>query len=395
VRELGPRDAARAPAPRDAGIAPLNREPTLREPLRDTGPVEPVLPDLDFPAIGSDDIRGHGPGAREPSLHEPLPLAPSGDANLLHAPQSFGARDMPEADSRREPRFIAPEVPAVDPRDPAASRVRASVIDNGLPTPRLRSRADGSIPDLRARLRADAEAEAAETLQVPELRRESADPTAPRALEAAPELPAEPIYAWDPATEDTEPEAPIVVDEPPPRLLAEPDEPEAPRRVWPWVLGILVAALAFGAQAVWVWRDDIATNLPITRPLLNAVCAPLGCTVGYPRHPELLSIESSALEPWSDAGTNVTEPGTPSNRLALRVVLRNRHTLPQPWPSIELTLTDLSDAAVVRRVLAPSDYLPADTVAKPMPPRSERSLRVPVDPPSEAVSGYRLSVFFP
>ena len=116
--------------------------------------------------------------------------------------------------------------------------------------------------------------------------------------------------------------------------------------------------------------------------------------MGYPRHPELLSIESSALEPWQSDANASPEPGA-ANRLALRVVLRNRHSLPQPWPSIELTLTDLSDAAVVRRVLSPSDYLPADTITKPMPPRSERSLRVPVDPPAEAVSGYRLSVFFP
>jgi hypothetical protein len=160
------------------------------------------------------------------------------------------------------------------------------------------------------------------------------------------------------------------------------------------VMGVLLAALVLGGQAVWVWRDEIATNLPITRPLLSSICAPLGCTVGYPRHPELLSIESSALEPWQSDANATTEPGA-SGRLALRVVLRNRHSLPQPWPSIELTLTDLSDAAVVRRVLSPSDYLPADTIAKPMPARSERSLRVPVDPPAEAVSGYRLSVFFP
>ena len=385
----------------------------------------PATPTRDVPEVKADDASARGYGAREPSLHEPIPLAPSGDANLLHAPQSFGAREVPDSsvDQRREPRFIdpaepltpasttpvtPPSSPAVmrNPRSPelrepslstppAAPSVRASIIDNGLPAPRLRTRADGSIPDLQARLRADAEAEAVEDHAMPELRRESADPTEPLKVEPARDLPAEPIYAWDPETEDTaEPAAPVVVDAPPRGLLEEPEEPRAPRRIWPWVLGVMVAALALGAQAVWVWRDEIATNLPITRPLLSSICAPLGCTVGYPRHPELLSIESSALEPWQSDATASPDPGA-SNRLALRVVLRNRHSLPQPWPSIELTLTDLSDAAVVRRVLSPSDYLPADTIAKPMPPRSERSLRVPVDPPAEAVSGYRLSVFFP
>jgi len=405
--------------------------PSLAQPVRPIPPTRsaatgasmatPVAPPREVPEIKADEAAAHGYGAREPSLHEPIPLAPSGDANLLHAPQSFGARDLPDSsvDQRREPRFIEPAepltpaatppaAPAVmrNPRSPelrepslsappAAPSVRASIIDNGLPAPRLRTRADGSIPDLRARLRADAEAEAVEDLAVPELRRESADPTETLQAEPARELPAEPIYAWDPETEDTaEPAAPVVVDAPPRGLLEEPDEPRAPRRIWPWVLGVMVAALALGAQAVWVWRDEIATNLPITRPLLSSICAPLGCTVGYPRHPELLSIESSALEPWQSDATASPDPGA-SNRLALRVVLRNRHSLPQPWPSIELTLTDLSDAAVVRRVLSPSDYLPADTIAKPMPPRSERSLRVPVDPPAEAVSGYRLSVFFP
>ena len=405
--------------------------PSLLQPVRPIPPTRsassaasaatPAAPTRDVPEVKADDASAHGYGAREPSLHEPIPLAPSGDANLLHAPQSFGARDLPDSgvDQRREPRFVEPaepptpvatppSTPAVmrNPRSaelrepslsalPAAPSVRASIIDNGLPAPRLRTRADGSIPDLRARLRADAEAEAVEDHAVPELRRESADPTEPVHAGPARELPAEPIYAWDPATEDTaEPAAPVVADIPPRGLLEEPDEPRAPRRIWPWVLGVLVAALALGGQAVWVWRDEIATNLPITRPLLSSICAPLGCTVGYPRHPELLSIESSALEPWQSDATASPDPGA-SNRLALRVVLRNRHSLPQPWPSIELTLTDLSDAAVVRRVLSPSDYLPADTIAKPMPARSERSLRVPVDPPAEAVSGYRLSVFFP
>lgn len=391
-------------APPPTPIAPVipDRLPELAPVPRPDEPA--VMPPIDFPSVGLHEAGGHGPGAREPSLHEPIPLAPTGDANLLQSPLSFGARAALSeggADHRREPRFIAPTVPAaspaaprpVEPRDPPS--VRASIIDDGLPTPRLRTRGDGSIPDLRARLRADAEAEAAEDVALPELRRESLDPTESVPVEPVSAPAAEPLYAWDPATEDTEPSAPIVVDAPPGRsLLAEPAAPPAPRRVWPWVLGVLLAALVLGGQAVWVWRDDIATNLPITRPVLTALCAPLGCTVGYPRHPELLSIESSALEPWQ-GDINVSEGGTPSNRLALRVVLRNRHALPQPWPSIELTLTDLSDAAVVRRVLAPSDYLPADTVAKPMPARSERSLRVPVDPPAEAVSGYRLSVFFP
>lgn len=398
-------------------VQPVRPIPPTRSAATGASAAAPVAPMRDVPEVKADDASAHGDGAREPSLHEPIPLAPSGDANLLHAPQSFGARDLPDStiDQRREPRFVEPVEPLTPPATPAVMRnprsaeprepslstppavpsVRASIIDNGLPAPKLRTRADGSIPDLRARLRADAEAEAVEDHAVPELRRESADPTEPRQAEPARDLPAEPIYAWDPETEDTaEPAAPVVVDAPTRGLLEAPDEPRAPRRVWPWVMGVLVAALALGGQAVWVWRDEIATNLPITRPLLNSICAPLGCTVGYPRHPELLSIESSALEPWQSDANAITEPAA-SNRLALRVVLRNRHSLPQPWPSIELTLTDLSDAAVVRRVLSPSDYLPADTIAKPMPARSERSLRVPVDPPADAVSGYRLSVFFP
>ena len=66
-------------------------------------------------------------------------------------------------------------------------------------------------------------------------------------------------------------------------------------------------------------------------------------------------------------------------------------------PSLELTLTDPQDLAVLRRVLLPADYGP-DTPAS-LPARGEWSttLTVAVTPGAvtQLVVGYRLLAFYP
>ena len=159
-----------------------------------------------------------------------------------------------------------------------------------------------------------------------------------------------------------------------------------PVSVWQrWGRG-LVWVMLFCAilQATYLFRTPIALAVPPTRPILESACDWLGCEVQWARRLQLLSIESSALEPVTDA-----PPGT----LALRMTLRNRHTQAQDWPLLELTLTDRNDRPVVRRVIQPAEYLEPDRLEIPLSALSSEEFSVTLSA-SLPVAGYRVSVFY-
>ena len=68
-------------------------------------------------------------------------------------------------------------------------------------------------------------------------------------------------------------------------------------------------------------------------------------------------------------------------------------------PSLELTLTDAADKALVRRVLRPADYMMTaaarEHLAQGIGPGSEAVLRVHFDTGDVRATGYRLYLFYP
>lgn len=162
-------------------------------------------------------------------------------------------------------------------------------------------------------------------------------------------------------------------------------EPPPPRR-WPWIVGSLLAILALLAQAAFFYRVELAVLWPDLKPALVAACEPLGCRVGLPTKVTLVGIESSDLHP--DAAQK--------NRLSLSAVLRNRAPFAQAFPHVEITLTDTGDKAILRKVLAPADYLPRGTVPETgMPPQADVAVNLALEVGALPASGYRLYIFYP
>ncbi|MFA4912802.1 MAG: DUF3426 domain-containing protein, partial [Burkholderiaceae bacterium] len=127
------------------------------------------------------------------------------------------------------------------------------------------------------------------------------------------------------------------------------------------------------------------------RPVLEAACRPLACTIGYERRIERISVMSSSLRAPPGGATSAGD----AQELVLTVVLRNRYNAPQPWPSLSLELKDLADRVVVRKTLGPGDYLPADVAAQPFGANVERRLTVPISVRNVQVNGYQIDKFFP
>ncbi|TMH61612.1 MAG: DUF3426 domain-containing protein [Betaproteobacteria bacterium] len=175
--------------------------------------------------------------------------------------------------------------------------------------------------------------------------------------------------------------------QPMPDFLAE----EAPSRRsrWLWGAAALLAALGIAAQFAYRFRAELAAAAPQAREPLRALCRPLGCEVPLPRRPELMSIDSSELQADSRR----------EGLIVLNAVIRNRASFPQDYPALELTLTDEVDRPVLRRVLAPRDYLePArreELVRQGIAGGTEAALRVFLDTSRTRATGYRLYLFYP
>jgi predicted Zn finger-like uncharacterized protein len=155
------------------------------------------------------------------------------------------------------------------------------------------------------------------------------------------------------------------------------------QRLW-MAAGTVALLLALLAQAVLGYRNVLAAQHPGLKPVLQTACAVLGCHVELPAQAENLVIETGEL--------TTLGPGT----YALNTVLRNQGSLVLAWPSIELELTDANDKPVLRRVLAPADYLPPGTpAANGFAPRSEQPVALHFTLAGLQPSGYHTFVFYP
>lgn len=167
----------------------------------------------------------------------------------------------------------------------------------------------------------------------------------------------------------------------------EEELPSAPKkRLWPWIAGSSLLTLVLLAQAAYFFRVELAARMPGLKPALVAWCKPLNCEVPLPRNTELMGIESSDLE---------ADPAH-DNLITLNALLRNRASYAQAFPNLELTLNDIDDKALARRVFRPADYLPpVEKEQAGLLPNHELVVRLRLDVGDLKPTGYRLVLFYP
>jgi predicted Zn finger-like uncharacterized protein len=147
-------------------------------------------------------------------------------------------------------------------------------------------------------------------------------------------------------------------------------------------LGSVVLALGgvLLGQMAQHWHDLIAARWPATRPLLEQACVQWQCTLTAPRGLDALVVDSTTL----------SRPPT-GEGYVLGVTLHNRARHAIAAPHIELSLTDLAGAVVVRRVLTPADFRQADTLAG----QNEASWSLEFTSANPRIAGYTLAAFYP
>ena len=155
---------------------------------------------------------------------------------------------------------------------------------------------------------------------------------------------------------------------------------------WPFVLVAVLLVLGLAGQVTFHFRSELAVSFPVLRPWLESFSHVFDSPLPLPMHAELVTIETSDLQ--TDAARG--------NLLVLNATLRNRAPYGQAYPLLELSLTDVQDAAIARRVFTPKDYLPAKIPAdRPFPGNSDVAIRLWIEASEIGAAGYRLFVFYP
>ena len=223
--------------------------------------------------------------------------------------------------------------------------------------------------------------------------------TPPLAQEAEPEQAEAATEQEAPGGPEPEPEAivaeaesaPAAPDESAPSHDAPSFVTEAQRRA-AWssrpvrvMLYVALALLALGLalQVVLGQRDWLAARQPQLAPVLQALCAPLGCRVQPYRQLDAIVIDSSAFN----------RVGAGSFRFS--VTLHNASDLPVASPALELTLTDTQDQALVRRIVSAAELGAPPALAARGEFSGTSVLTVGDTANPSAIVGYRLTAFYP
>jgi len=153
-----------------------------------------------------------------------------------------------------------------------------------------------------------------------------------------------------------------------------------------WTVVVIPLLLLLIAQAVFLFRVELAARIPELKPGLMRYCKILNCSVPLPQKASMMSIESSELK--DDAAHR--------NQIFLIALLRNRASYAQAFPNLELTLTDIQDNALARRILKPDVYLPtSQNVSAGFPANQELGIKLRLDTTDLKPVGYRLVLLYP
>ena len=169
------------------------------------------------------------------------------------------------------------------------------------------------------------------------------------------------------------------------------DDPEPAGPVLLWLGGLILLVVVLLGQLIFIYRDDVASSVPALRPVLAQVCQPFGCEVGYAKRIERIFVVGSSLQQASGQSPSETN----QHDYLLRLTLQNRYNQAQPWPHLMVALSDPSGTVVIRKVVAPSEYLPPALFEGPFGAQQEASLAVPLRVEGSPVSGFEIDKFFP
>jgi predicted Zn finger-like uncharacterized protein len=168
-----------------------------------------------------------------------------------------------------------------------------------------------------------------------------------------------------------------------PGSATEAEAGPAPRRRGLVAASVLLA-IALVAQAIYLYRGDIAARHPVARQWLEAACGHFGCAVPLPQLPKSVLIEASDLQ--------LMDPARP-DRIQLTATLRNHAGHAVAYPALDLVLTNANDHTLARRIFLPAEYLGTGRDPRAgLAAHAELTVQRALDTGNLGAAGFRLAV---
>ncbi|HSH86040.1 MAG TPA: DUF3426 domain-containing protein [Methylophilus sp.] len=164
-----------------------------------------------------------------------------------------------------------------------------------------------------------------------------------------------------------------------------PKAAEKPKAPWmfPLLTGLLLVTILL--QFVYFTRTSLAANYPFTKPLLQSACKLAHCAVALPKDITQLTIDDADIQEHRER----------EGILVFSSILINHGAVPQTYPMIELTLTNMADEPVLRKILTPKEYLPATSkVAEGLAAQQEQPVKTSLGISEKAVTGFRVAIAY-
>ncbi len=146
-----------------------------------------------------------------------------------------------------------------------------------------------------------------------------------------------------------------------------------------WGAGAVVLALTLAAQIVFFYASELALHRSL-RPWVQEACTYLACEI-RPRQ------DVAAIELLR---TSVSAHPEQASALRLRLTMVNRAGFAQPYPLLELTLTDSTGTVVARRTFAVHEYVKRNDALQGMIPHVAVDATLDVTKPDARAGGYEI-----
>ena len=120
-----------------------------------------------------------------------------------------------------------------------------------------------------------------------------------------------------------------------------------------WITVFILLLLITLSNLLWTFREPLMENAVVQDFLVDAGM-----------------LKKKTAEPFRDVGRihlvsrDMHSHPTRAGMLALSATFLNRAEKTQPYPVIEVTLTDASNTPLARRAFTPAEYLPARTASQ-------------------------------
>ncbi len=165
-----------------------------------------------------------------------------------------------------------------------------------------------------------------------------------------------------------------------PSFARERSAPTTTARHWPSIAVVVGLALLLSLQLLLADRARLAANTH-WRPLLQTLCGALSCT----------------LPPWREPGAftllqrDVRQHPNIAGALRVSATFRNDARWPQPWPQLELSLSDVNGRPAGKRIFQMREYLGGAPAQSQLGSGETASIAMDIFEPATQIVAYDFS----